>query len=196
MENQIMIFNQTTLEQLKQDAVTSYKSRTHGYDLDYTAEPNARGDYPRKMFLGAEVFTVVAYQAQLIPTYIEYASKGYTYSQTGTFPLSSAGSAQIYFLKPEAPQVVDGKEVRIEGVEYQCDDIKKILAEVESTYKASCEAADKAATLAEESRILAEVTAQVDAEIEQERQARIELARTERGQRIQAAIKPAKKATK
>jgi hypothetical protein len=205
MENQIMTFNQTTLAQLKQDAVTSYKNRTHGYDLDYTAEPNARGDYPRKMFLGAEVSTVVAYQAQLIPTYIEYASKGYTYSQTGTIPLSSAGSAQIYFYKPEAPQLEvfedeegnsQTRETRIEGVEYQCDDIKKLLEEVESKYRTECEAADKAATLAEESRILAEVTAQVDAEIEQERQARIELARTERGQRIQAAIKPAKKATK
>jgi len=189
-------FNKTTLDQLKQDAVTDYKSRTHGYDLDCDAEPNARGDYPRKMFLGAEVFTVAPYQVQLIPTYIEYASKGYTYSNTGTSPLSNAGSAQIYFYKPEAPQVVDGKEVRIDGVEYQCDDIKKILEEVESKYKAECEATDKAAALAEEQRILAEVTAQVDAEIEQERQDRIEAAKAARGQRIQDAIKPAKKATK
>ncbi|MNL48609.1 hypothetical protein D3C87_1714800 [compost metagenome] len=68
---------------------------------------------------------------------------------------------------------------------------------MESKYKADCEEADKAATLAEEARILAEITTQVDAEIEQERQARIEAAKAERGQRIQAAFKPtAKKATK
>jgi hypothetical protein len=149
------------------------------------------------MVIGAEVFTVVAYQAQIIPTYIEYAAKGYTYSPTGTIPLSNAGSAQIYFLKPEKPVDFNGAEVRVQGVEYQCDDIEKILKEVESTYKASCEAQDKLAVVEEEARVLAEITAQVDAEIEQERQTRIQAAQTERDQRIQAALKPtAKKAAK
>ncbi len=188
-------FNQATLEQLKEQAIAKYKSSTHGYDMYAETDPKT-GRAIGKMVVGAEVFTVVAYQTQIIPTFIEYTSKGYTYSETGTISLSNAGSAQIYFYKPEAPVDLNGAEVRYEGVQYQCDDIKELLTEVESKYKAQCEAADRAAALAEEQRILAEVTAQVDAEIEQERQARIETARAERGQRIQAAIKPAKKAAK
>lgn len=188
-------FNAITLAQLADQAVTKYKNSTHGYDMNAETCPKTLRPIG-KMIIGAEVFTVVAYQTQIIPTYIEYAAKGYTYSPTGTIPLSNAGSAQIYFLKPETPQVVDGKEVRIEGVQYQCDDIKQILAEVESKYKAHCETADKAAAEEEEARVLAEATAQVDAEIEEERQARIEAARAVRGQRIESALKPTKKVAK
>jgi hypothetical protein len=188
-------FNQATLEQLKEQAITKYKNSTHGYDAYADTCPKTARAIGR-MVVGAEVVIPVPYQTELIATYIEYSAKGYTYHPAGTIPINTTGSVQFHMWKPEAPQVVHGKEVRIEGVEYQCDDIKKILTEVESTYKAVCEAVDKAAALAEEARILAEVTAQVDAEIEQERQARIEAAKAERGQRIQAAIKPAKKAAK
>ncbi|WP_448092708.1 hypothetical protein [Pseudomonas lini] len=188
-------FNQATLEQLKAQAVTKYKDSTHGYDTNAETCPKTLRPIG-KMVVGAEVFTVVAYQTQIIPTYIEYAAKGYTYSPTGTIPLSNAGSAQIYFLKPEKPADLNGAEVRVHGVQYQCDDIKQILAEVESKYRADCAEADKAATLAEEQRILAEVTALVDAQIESERQARIEVAKAERQAMIDAATKPTKKAAK
>ncbi|MNF99793.1 hypothetical protein D3C84_827080 [compost metagenome] len=99
-------------------------------------------------------------------------------------------------MKPEKPVDFNGAELRVHGVEYQCDDIKKILAEVESKYKADCAEADKTATIAEEARVLAEITAKVDAEIEAERQARIAAASVERQAMIQAAMKPAKKAVK
>lgn len=188
-------FNQATLEQLKEQAVIKYKNSTHGYDAYADTCPKTARAIGR-MVVGAEVVIPVPYQTELIATYIQYSAKGYTYHPAGTIPINTTGSVQFHMWKPEAPKVVDDKEVRIEGIEYQCDDIKKILTEVESTYKAACEAADKAAALAEEARTLAEVTAQVDAEIEQERQARIEAAKAERGQRIQAAIKPAKKAAK
>lgn len=64
--------------------------------------------------------------------------------------------------------------------EQQADELKVIIEKLESDYKANCTAADNAAAEAEEARILAEVTATVDAEIEQERQTRIEAAKTER----------------
>lgn len=188
-------FNQATLNQLKEQAIAKYKSSTHGYDAFADTCPKTLRAIG-KMVVGAVVAVPVVYQTEIINTYIDYTSKGYTYHPTGTIPLSNAGSVQIYFWKPEKPADLNGAEVRVHGVPYQCDDIKQILAEVELNYKAECEAADKAATLAEEARVLAEIEAQVDAEIEQERQARIEAAKAERGQRIQAAIKPAKKATK
>ena len=190
-----MTFNQTTLDQLKEQAIAKYKNTTHGYDAFADTDPKTLRAIGR-MVVGAEIVIPVIYQTELIPTFIEYTSKGYTYHPAGTIPLNSTGSVQIHLWKPEKPAEFNGAEFRIEGVQYQCDDIKQILAEVESKYRADCETADKAAALAEEQRLLAEVTAMVDAEIEQERQARIEAARVERGQRIQAVMKPAKKATK
>jgi hypothetical protein len=185
-------FNQVTLEQLKEQAIAKYKNRVHGYDAYAETDPKTLRPIGR-MVIAADVIVLVAYQTQLIPTFLEYQAKGYTFKDT--IPMVGS-SAQILLTKPEAPQIIDEKEVRIEGAEYQCDELKEILAEVESKYRAECQAADETAKVAEEARILAEVEAQVDAEIEQERQARIEAARVERGQRIQAAIKPAKKAAK
>jgi hypothetical protein len=194
-------FNQATLDQLKDNATATYKNRVHGYDAYAETDPKTLRPIGR-MVIAADVIVLVAYQTQLIPTFIEYQAKGYTFKDT--IPMVGA-SAQILLTKPEAPRVEEyldeegnthTREVRIDGVQYQCDELKKILEEVESKYRADCTEADSAATLAEEQRILAEVTAQVDLEIEQERQARIEAAKAARGQRIQDAIKPAKKVTK
>jgi hypothetical protein len=83
--------------------------------------------------------------------------------------------------------------------ELQALELKTIMEKLESDYKADCVAADAAAAKAEEARILAEVTATVDAEIEQERQARIKAAAAERMARImeRSTVKPtAKKAVK
>lgn len=79
--------------------------------------------------------------------------------------------------------------------EQQVAELKVIMEKLESDYKANCAAADKAAAEAEEARILAEVTATVDAEIEQERQDRIKAVAAERMARIIERT-PAKPATK
>lgn len=79
--------------------------------------------------------------------------------------------------------------------EQQATELQVIMEKLESDYKANCAATDKAAAEAEEARILAEVTATVDAEIEQERQARIKAATAERMARIIERT-PAKPATK
>lgn len=79
--------------------------------------------------------------------------------------------------------------------EQQENELKVIMEKLESDYKANCAATDKEAAEAEEARILAEVTATVDAEIEQERQTRIEAAAAERMARITERT-PAKPATK
>ena len=83
--------------------------------------------------------------------------------------------------------------------EQQAAELEVIMEKLESDYKSNCTAADKEAAEAEEARILAEVTATVDAEIEEERQARIKAATADRMARIieRTTVKPAaKRATK
>lgn len=80
-------------------------------------------------------------------------------------------------------------------VNQQAAELKVIMENLESNYKADCATTDRAAAEAEEARILAEVTATVDAEIEQERQVRIEAAKAERMTRIIEKT-PAKPVTK
>ncbi|WP_454876064.1 hypothetical protein [Pseudomonas farris] len=156
-------FNQATLDQLKAKATANYKNRIDGYDAYATTCPKTlRGI--GGWVMGAEVAVVVVGPYELIPTYIDYAKKGYTYHPTGTIPMARGGSQQIHFYKPEAPQVADDKELRIEGVPYQCDDLAKLHVEVEAKYRAECEAADAAATKAETDRIYAEALAEVEAE--------------------------------
>ena len=156
-------FNQAALDQLKAEATTKYKNSIDGYDAYATTCPKTlRGI--GGWVIGAEVAVIVVGPYELIPTYIDYAKKGYTYHPTGTIPMARGGSQQIHFYKPEAPQMADGKEVRIEGVPYQCDDLIKVHAEVEAKYRADCEAKDEAAAKAETDRIYAEALAEVEAE--------------------------------
>jgi hypothetical protein len=182
-------FNQATLDALKAEATTTYKNRIDGYDAYATTCPKTlRGI--GGWVTGAEVAVVVVGPYEIIPTFIEYTEKGYTYNkEAGTIPLARGGSQQIHLFKPEEPkdeeyecededgnkvkktvyiEDEDGnkvtKKVRIEGVPYQCDDLKKIHAEVEAKYRADCEANDAAATKSEEARIYAEALAEVEAE--------------------------------
>jgi len=186
-------FNQATLDQLKAEATATYKSRIDGFDAYASTCPKTLRPIPGWV-IGAEVMVVVAYQSQLIPTYIEYAAKGYVYKDT--IPMGGS-SVQILLLKPEVPEMVDGKGVRIEGVPYQCDDLIKIHAEVEVKYLAECETKDIATTQAEKDRIYAEALAEVEAE----EQAALATKTAERAAQIQARIaekvtaKPAAKRT-
>lgn len=153
-------FNQAILDALKAEATTTYKNRTDGYDAYATTCPKTlRGI--GGWVVGADVTATVVYQSELIKTYIEYAEKGYAYKDT--IPMVGS-SAQILLTKPEKPEMVDGKEVRIEGVTYQCDDLEKIHVAVEAKYRSDCEVIDAAATHAEKDRIYAEALAEIEAE--------------------------------
>lgn len=153
-------FNQVTLDQLKAEATATYKNRIEGYDAYATTCPKTLRAIPGWV-VGADVVATVVYQSELIPVYIDYASKGYVYKDT--IPMVGC-SSQIHLTKPEKPEIVEDKEVRIEGVTYQCDDLIKLHAEVENKYRAECEAKDIAATQAEKDRIYAEALAEVQAE--------------------------------
>ncbi|MDR6913522.1 hypothetical protein J2X66_000369 [Pseudomonas sp. 3296] len=187
-------FNQATLDALKAEATNTYKIRTDGYDAYATTCPKTLRAIPGWV-IGAEVAVVVVGPYEIIPTYIEYAAKGFTYHPTGT--MATGAGQRIHFYKPESPKMVDGKEVRIEGVPYQCDDIIKIHDEVEAKYRAECAATDKAASEAEEARIYAEALA----EIQQEEAAALADKAAVRAAQIEARIaeksqtKPATKRT-
>lgn len=173
-------FKQTKLDQLKAEATATYKTRIDGYDAYATTCPRTLRPIGGWV-IGAEVMVVVPYQSELIKTYIEYAKKGYEYKDT----IPTAGSsAQILLTKPEKPIDLDGAQVRVQGVQYQSDDIAKIHTEVEAKYRAACEEADKAASQAEKDRIYAEALA----EVELEEQAALAAKATERAAQIQARI--------
>lgn len=153
-------FNQATLDRLKAEATSTYKNRIDGFDAYATTCPKTLRGIPGWVN-GADVTATVVYQSELIPVYIEYASKGYVYKDT--IPMVGT-SAQILLSKPEKPTMVDGKEVRIEGVTYQCDDIAKIHTEVEAKYRSDCQAKDDAKARAENDRIYAEALLEIEAE--------------------------------
>ncbi|SEC54466.1 hypothetical protein FIV41_25865 [Pseudomonas marginalis] len=140
---QIKKADKAELVQLIEWETLAYKGRFSGNDYDYDAKPNDNGQYPRKHFHGAveqitERSLIVAMgvlQAKL--------AEGYTMflSNTLTPEVTSTGAAMLYVKKPEAPTRDDkGNYVRIEGVEYQCDEISKLTAEVTATYEASIDA--------------------------------------------------------
>jgi hypothetical protein len=178
-------FNQAALDALKAEATATYKNRIDGYDAYATTCPKTLRAIPGWV-IGADVVATVVYQSELIPVYIDYASKGYAYKET--IPMVGS-SAQIHLTKPEKPEMVEGKEVRIEGVVYQCDDLRKIHAEIEDKYRAECEASEIAAIQAEKDRIYAEALA----EVELEEQAALAEKAEARAAQIQARI--AEKAT-
>ncbi|WP_141250048.1 hypothetical protein [Pseudomonas sp. ACN8] len=186
-------FNQATLDALKAEATANYKNRIDGYDAYATTCPKTLRAIPGWV-VGADVMATVVYQSELIPTYIDYAAKGYVYKDT--IPMVGS-SAQILLTKPEKPVDLDGAEVRVQGVQYQSDDIVKIHGEVEAKYRGECEAKDIAATQAEKDRIYAEALA----EVEVEEQAALADKAAARAAQIQARIaekvtvKPATKRT-
>jgi hypothetical protein len=95
-------------------------------------------------------------------------AEGYKLFIDGTL-LSQIGPhySKFYLVKPVAPAVVDGKEQRIEGVEYQVDDIEAIKNEVTAKYEQEIEdhndkvyAQELAALKEEEAAIAAQLKAE------------------------------------
>lgn len=155
--------------------IAIYALRKHGFDMDMTAEPNARGDYPRKMFLGAITTVVERHPALALAELQKKFDQGYKF-HTGDslegvlFPEIGPAATKFYIVKPVAPAVVDGKKQRIEGVEYQVDDIEAIKNEVTAKYEKEIEdhndkvyAQELAALKAEEAAIAVQLKADDEA---------------------------------
>lgn len=136
-----------------------YALRTSGFDTDMYATPDSYGIFPRKHFLGAIEQIVERSLIGAMHTLQRRLDEGYKiFLGQGSEPeVTSVGAGILYVTKPEVPALVikhddegsivideDGSPVmvehRIEGVIYQCDEKKQIIAEVTAKYTADIDA--------------------------------------------------------
>ncbi|SEI69588.1 hypothetical protein [Pseudomonas sp. NFACC07-1] len=136
-----------------------YAIRLDGIDIDTSAQPDSRGNFPRKHLLGAIEQIVERNLFFAMNTLQERIDQGYKIfiSQACSPEISPTGAGILYVTKPEAPALVnkideDGSVVlddnsnpvqvenRINGAVYQCDDKAKIIAEVTAKYEADIDA--------------------------------------------------------
>lgn len=170
-----------------------YALRTSGFDTDMYATPNSHGIFPRKHFLGGIEQIVERSLIGAMHTLQRRLDEGYKiFLGRGSEPeVTSVGAGILYVTKPEAPAFVikydedgnvvndeDGNPVkveqRIEGVIYQCDEKKQIIAEVTAKYTADIDAHNEKVFAQEAVALKAEeaaVAAQLKAEDEQRAQA-------------------------
>lgn len=115
-------------------------------------------------------------QDNIMSEFASLLAKGYTLQSnpvaqtkfiTDQFSLQSV---TVFLIKPEAPIEVGGKEQRIEGVQYQVDDIKAITEQATASYEKEIEdhndrvyAQQLAAIKAEEAAVAAQIKAEDEA---------------------------------
>lgn len=115
-------------------------------------------------------------QDNIMSEFASLLAKGYTLQPnpvaqtkfiTDQFSLQSV---TVFLVKPEAPAVVDGKEQRIEGVQYQVEDIKAVTEQATASYEQEIEdhndkvyVQELAALKAEEAAIAAQLKADDEA---------------------------------
>lgn len=184
-----------------------YALRTSGFDTDMYATPDSHGIFPRKHFLGAIEQIVERSLIGAMHTLQRRLDEGYKiFLGQGSEPeVTSVGAGILYVTKPEVPALVikhddegnvvtdeDGNPVkvdhRIEGVIYQCDEKKQIIAEVTAKYTAEIDAHNEKVFAQEAEALKAEelaIAAQLKEEDEQRAQADFD-------KRVRARMKGAK----
>ncbi|MBC3965351.1 hypothetical protein [Pseudomonas simiae] len=138
-------FDTKQLAALKDTATALYQQRESGYAEDFTATPNANGNFPRKMFHGA-ITTIVAQSLELaLVAYEEHRKLGYTLAPVQ--PLTTTLTyCMIHVLKPVAhPKDGNGKTTAVVdtqgiAVPTQTQELKLVHADVEAAYRASVDA--------------------------------------------------------
>jgi|GEM_PF-6373047 hypothetical protein len=139
-----------------------YAIRTTGFDTDMSAEPDFRGNFPRKLFLGAIEQITERSLLMAIGKLQDFLDKGYKlYVSHTAVPqvVPSTGAAILYLTKPEA---------------LQAEDKTKIIAEVTAKYTADIDAHNEKVFVQEAEALKAEeaaIAAQLRAEDEQRVQA-------------------------
>lgn len=153
-----------------------YAIRTTGFDTDISAEPDSRGNFPRKLFLGAIEQITERSLLMAIGRLQELLDEGYKLFVSHTAVpqvVPSTGAAILYLTKPEA---------------LQAEDKAKIIAEVTAKYTADIDAHNEK-VFAQEAEALkteeAAIAAQLRAEDEQRAQADLD-------KRVRARMKGAK----
>jgi hypothetical protein len=160
--NQMTIQSVPTKAQIQEakDAATfAYLNRLDGISEDYSAEPNARGDYPRKRFMGALESFTYPYVDAMVRDLAVKLSEGYTLSEVVT---QSVGVVQIIVLtKPEALVTEALKIIQAEAeAELKSKMLKAATVQIEAEIQAAVAkqiaeeaAAEQAAKAAQRARI-------------------------------------------
>lgn len=173
--------NKADLDFLIQCEMDAYAIRITGHDIDLSAQPDARGNFPRKLYLGAiEQIT----ERSLIVAMGELQRRldqGYTLFLSNILSpeVTHVGAAILYVAKPES---------------IQAEDAKKIAVEVESAYNASIKAHNNKVRIQDDKDYEAEVARRLAVKLEEERQAMLDLVIAEMA--IESAAKPRGKAAK
>lgn len=165
--------------------LAAYAIRLTGHDVDYTATPDARGNFPRKLFLGAVEKIVERSLIGAMGVLQQRLDQGYKLFLSNILSpeVTAVGAGIIYVSKPEA---------------VQAEDIKNISNQIKSTYHAEIEThnekvmAEQAA--AEKLALDKEVSRRLAIKQEEERQAMLAVVIAELS--AESATKPAKKAAK
>ncbi|VVP92120.1 hypothetical protein PS914_03228 [Pseudomonas fluorescens] len=160
----------TQIQEAKDVATLAYANRESGYTEDYSAEPNTKGDFPRKFFHGALESFTYPYVDALVRDLAVKLSEGYTLSSVTT---QSVGVVQIIVLTK--PQSVQAEELKIVHAETEAE-LKDKMA--------------KAASVQIEAEIQAAITKQIAEEAAAEQAAKAaQRARIERDIRTAHGLK-------
>lgn len=170
-------YNMTVLKKITQNQLDEayemarqlYLGRIDGFDYDYLAPADSKGNFPRKHFRGALVQLTTSSLDALLAVVLGNAAQGYRLSSVPTVVLGSAHT--VYMLKPEAQVTAQLKEVRQEveaalqiEIEKQNDKIiAATVAQRKATELRKRADAAKAADDALEAGLLAEVRAALGA---------------------------------
>jgi hypothetical protein len=173
------------LQSLIDCELAAYAIRLTGYDVDSTATPDARGNFPRKLFLGAIEQIVERSLISAMGALQQRLDQGYKlFLSNILYPeVTAVGAGILYVSKPEA---------------VQAEDVKKITEEITTKYHTEIEAhnekvmAEQAA--AEKLALDKEVSRRLAIKQEDERQAMLAVVMAELS--AESATKPAKKAAK
>lgn len=138
-----------------------YAIRVDGVDIDVSAEPNSRGDFPRKHFLGAIEQIAERTLIGAMGVLQQRQEQGYKLFLDAVLTPSVAfnGVAILYVTKPEA---------------VQAEDKAKVIAEVTAKYTADIDAHNEKVFVQEAQALKAEeaaIAAQLRAEDEQREKA-------------------------
>ncbi|TPG85120.1 hypothetical protein [Pseudomonas mandelii] len=148
--------------------MAAYAIRLTGHDTDYTATPDARGNYPRKHFLGAIDKIVERSLIGAMGVLQQRLDQGYKIflSNICTPEVTAVGAGILYVSKPES---------------VQAENAKKIAEEITAKYNADIEvhnqkvyAQEAAALKAEEAAIVAQLKAEDEARAAQEFDKRVQ----------------------
>lgn len=159
------------ITECKAEAERAYRSRVGGYDVIFGAEPDERGNLPRKLFRGAQVeFTAMGVNA-LLDLVFERIEQGYKRSDA---PTTSVGQLYLtYLIKPDA--------------EIQAD-LAEEFKEAEAALKAKVEQANE--------EIIAHTVAQRKAQVIRDREAAAKLADEQLEAELDAEVRAALKGGK